>query len=273
MRLGPDKIGLFGAILVFALSFLTQTLFAPAERPGRQAAEAPAVRRPLPAPSEEGVWLDIKPKTGSGSGTAFAVGPGLWLTARHVIDGCRRIGLQTEPRRATRVSGQPLLHPNADMALLTVALPGRPLPVSDREPAVGAVGYHYGYPGGTAGMVVSTMMGSTVLHSRGRYSIDEPALVWAERERRDIAPGSLGGISGGPVLDDSGRLVGSSVAGSPRRGRVYSTVPRTLEEILARAGSPAPPVRTPATVPTMEELETMRAVRKVLCLVEAQPGS
>ena len=43
---------------------------------------------------------------------------------------------------------------------------------------------------------------------------------------------SLGGISGGPILNENGEVVGIHVAGSVRRGRSFSSLPRTITQLL-----------------------------------------
>ena len=42
----------------------------------------------------------------------------------------------------------------------------------------------------------------------------------------------LGGLSGGPVYDATGRVRGVIVAESPRRGRIYTASPETLDAFL-----------------------------------------
>ena len=63
---------------------------------------------------------------------------------------------------------------------------------------------------------------------RGRGARTEPVLVWAEVGRTDGLRGSLAGLSGAPALDASGRVVGVTIAESPRRGRIYTTAPETV---------------------------------------------
>ena len=43
------------------------------------------------------------------------------------------------------------------------------------------------------------------------------------------------GLSGAPALDAGGRVVGVTIAESPRRGRIYTTTPAALTEALAAA--------------------------------------
>ncbi|MDG1727230.1 MAG: hypothetical protein P8H57_08755 [Emcibacteraceae bacterium] len=56
--------------------------------------------------------------------------------------------------------------------------------------------------------------------------------MWAEKIRVPNSNESLGGISGGPILNDNGEVVGIHVAGSVRRGRSFSSLPRTINQLL-----------------------------------------
>ena len=75
------------------------------------------------------VIIEVPEKQPS-SGTAFAIGSGWWLTARHVADGCDDISLITAPRRAQRVE-QVILHPGADLALLFLPIDKEPFTFFD----------------------------------------------------------------------------------------------------------------------------------------------
>lgn len=60
-------------------------------------------------------------------------------------------------------------------------------------------------------------------------------MAWAEVSREPPREGSLGGLSGGAVLDREGRVVGVTTAESPRRGRVLSASPASLKYLLERS--------------------------------------
>src|SRR5690606_20068962 len=94
-------------------------------------------------------------------------------------------------------------------------------------------------PHGRPGAVRSQLLGRGGMRVTGRYSTREPVLAWAEVERVPDRDDALSGISGGPVFDAAGRLVGVHVAGSLRRGRSYTTAPSSIREMLARGGVPA----------------------------------
>ena len=101
--------------------------------------ERPNMRRPpperfaaIPSPRVEGqpgavlkersrfdpaFTVDVGAK-GNSTGTAFSIrDEGVWFTARHVVDGCDRIGLQTGARKAAKVQ-RVQSHPRADIAVL-----------------------------------------------------------------------------------------------------------------------------------------------------------
>jgi hypothetical protein len=59
--------------------------------------------------------------------------------------------------------------------------------------------------------------------------------------RSEGLDGSLAGLSGGPALDAGGRILGVTIAESPRRGRIYTTAPDSLNPLLDRAGVEPPP--------------------------------
>lgn len=162
------------------------------------------------------------------AGTAFSIaGRGRWLTARHVVEGCRRPALVVGGGRA--VAADVRLSPRADIALLITAGGPPALPVATNAPLnVGQRGFHPGFPQGAPGEVTSRLLGRETLKVRGRGAHDEPVLAWAEVGRTSGLEGTLAGLSGAPVLDRRGRVVALTIAEAPRRGRLYTTAPDTL---------------------------------------------
>lgn len=184
----------------------------------------------LPSDLSSTVIVEVERTSQNSVGTAFAVdGAGTYVSARHVIEGCSRVSLINVNRRVpTRLVSKAT---NRDFAVLHVeSLKPEPFSLSLKVPRRGEDGFMMGYPQGAPADVRATVIGSTVMRSQGRYSAREQVVAWVERERRPSFGGSLGGISGGPVLDSSGRIVGTVVAGAPRRGRVYTTNPRVFLE-------------------------------------------
>lgn len=209
-------------------------------------------------------------------GTAFSLdGRGTWMTARHAADGCSRLGIVTAPRVGMLVRWV-YIHPSADLAVLRTDR-GAPHVAFSPDPLfVGETGYHFGFPKGEPGAVQSSLLGRATMRSRGRYSVSEPIVVWAERERVPASDAPLSGISGGPAFDPSGRVIGVTVAGSLRRGRVFTTDPSSVRAALGSAnvtpGEESAAVRPRLTAGTwIDEGALLRrslSVAQVVCLVD-----
>lgn len=184
----------------------------------------------LPRDISSSVVVEIENKNQASVGTAFAVDDtGTFVSARHVIEGCESISL-IRGRRILPATLQSKAR-NRDFAVLRVeGVRVQPFELALNTPARGEDGYMMGYPQGKPADVRATVIGETIMKSRGRYSTREKVVAWVERERRPGFGGSLGGISGGPVFSAAGKVIGTVVAGAPRRGRVYTTNPAIFEE-------------------------------------------
>jgi S1-C subfamily serine protease len=252
----------------------------PREQPRRPRPDAPKPEgmRPLAPPSatDPTIEISVPLEAKSSTGTAFALdGRGLWMTARHVADGCSRIFVLTGPR-VGYLTRSVYIHPTADVAILRTDR-GAPYVAFGRdEPHVNQTGYHYGYPKGEPGAVQSMLIGRATMRARGRYNTNEPVLVWAERQRIPEGDEHLGGISGGPVFDTTGHVIATTVAGSVRRGRVFTTDMSSLREALRRANV-APGPESSAVLPRLtatswmlegQVLRSKLTVAKVVCLVD-----
>jgi hypothetical protein len=97
-------------------------------------------------------------------------------------------------------------------------------------------GFGMGFPQGRPGAVQGRLLGRAQMQARGLFQGRAPTLEWAEVRRAPSFRGSLGGISGGPLLDANGNVLGVMVAEEPRRGRFSTAAPETL---LAIAGPDA----------------------------------
>ncbi len=233
-----DRLAYLAAILALLYAGASHLRFPEGEdarRPAvRFAAPPPDSRPPAAAPGAPVLTIEVPEKRPS-TGTAFAIGGGWWLTARHVADGCDSVGLVTAPRRAARAR-RVVLHPDADLALLSADLDPEPLPLATASLRRGQDGFAIGYPQGAPGDVHARFMGRARLRSVGRYRTDEPILAWAERRRVPDRLPALGGLSGGPMLDERGAAIGVTVAASERRGRVMTSDPASIRWLLAEAG-------------------------------------
>ena len=183
------------------------------------------------------VLVEVEDEYRNGSGTAFSVAPGRWVTARHVVNRCATVYLQFPGKQHLKVKGVEL-NRSADMAIIRTGRFSRPaFSYTENLPGRGDMGYLMGYPQGNAGDIAGQMIGATRMRTTGAYSAREKVIAWAERDRRPSFTGSAGGISGGPAFDANGDIIGIAVAGAPRRGRMYTAHPDTLRsKRLARSG-------------------------------------
>ena len=237
---------------------------------GPDASGLPAL--PAPDPFDERVLVQVGDAE-DGIGTAFAINKsGAWLTARHVVDGCARVGLAVGDGRMVRVN-EVRTSETSDLALLITDRAPASLPLAlDRELRIGEAGYHVGFPQGRSGEASSHLLARSKLVTNGRYKMEEPVLAWAESGRSEGIDGTLSGMSGGPVFDKDGAVIGVTVAESPRRGRIYTAAPDSISHFLERQGLVAPggeahPLASSSYVHEADRLRDERAVVKVLCRV------
>lgn len=167
-------------------------------------------------------------------GTAFSIGPsGQWVTARHVVAGCPKVALMVAEGRGVLASVR--TDRPVDLAVLKTDGGAPGLPLTLVEPKLGERGFHPGYPGGQAGEATSRFLGREVLPGRRRGVPAQTVLAWAESGRTRGLHGALSGLSGAPVLNAAGQVIGVTLAEQPRRGRIYTTLPSTLQHTLAKA--------------------------------------
>ena len=100
-------------------------------------------------------------------------------------------------------------------------------------------------------------------------------VAWAELRRHPDGLDALGGLSGGPVLDRDGEAVGVTIATSRRRGRVFTTAPRSVREVLEQAAVAAGRSAAAAPGPFLngadfprhgDALRARLTIAKVICL-------
>lgn len=182
------------------------------------------------------ISISLEERQKSSTGTAFSVDrKGIWVTARHVADGCDKIVLQKGERQFVKVR-QVWLHPHADISILRTNGGTPSLPGIEKRIARGQDGYSFGFPKGDPGDVHARVIGRRTMTIDGRYSTREPVVAWTQIRRVPDRGTNLGGISGGPWVNANGEVIGVHVAGAPRRGRSYSSTPESLLNILKQAG-------------------------------------
>jgi hypothetical protein len=171
------------------------------------------------SPFDPAVVVDVPAKAGPSAGTAFSIArSGVWLTARHVVDGCQRVAIVVGP--GTGVAVKVRVDPKGEAAMLYTEGGAAPLPLALSEPLRrGQRAFHPGFPQGEPGEASSRLLGRENLVVRGNGARTEPVLVWAETGRTEGLKGTLGGL-----------------AESPRRGRIYTTAPEVVSATLATSG-------------------------------------
>lgn len=199
----------------------------------REAFEQPPVTVGTPEPHKA---------RGVTAGTGFATrNAGRWMTAYHVVDHCSAITLRVKHKGLfdTYASVRADLYMEADNAdLAMVASPYKPreyLALADpaSQPQQGQKGFAIGFPGAAPGEVYTQLLGvSRGTMYRGQTTFHQPLLVWSIIR---TSPGytTLQGISGGPILNEHGKVVGVNTAGSDRRGRLMTSTTEPLVQMLA----------------------------------------
>lgn len=179
--------------------------------------------------------VEAKPKDHSSTGTAFAIDrAGLWLTARHVSEGCNEILLQVGRRKG--LGARTLVeHPRADVGLLQTRGASRPLPLARVIAGSTRDAHMFGFPKGSPGAVHGRLIGTARTRHTGIWNFSERVSAWTEISRVPDRSGSLGSISGGAVLDPMGRVIGVVQSEFRRRGRVMTALPSTLWDTIGKA--------------------------------------
>ncbi len=240
---------------------------------GRAQEKRPGTRSVFPLP-RDGIIEETGLK-GSSTGSAFSVSSeGYWLTARHVAEGCDQAYIQTGTREGIRVD-RIVIHPQADVALLITDGAPEGLPV-----AASRMGrresFSVGFPKGRPGAVHGRFLGEMTMRHTGRRGYRERVYAWTIVSEVPRRFASLGGLSGGAVIDDAGRIVGIVQAESPRRGRFMTAKPETYQKMFELAGVNVPVISEPASKAGISasnygsiarELITTLRVAKVLCVV------
>jgi len=247
----------------------------------RERVDAPGAPPPVPglgqtpiapnSPFAADRVLAATAKTETRSGTAFSVGDGgLWLTARHVIEGCGQVGVVVAEGRG--VAARPVAW-RGDLVVLRTegGAPALPLALA-ATPGHGQQVFHPGFPQGAPGEAASRLLGRQSLRSPVRGGSKAEVLAWAQNGRTEGLKGSLAGLSGAPVLDANGRVLGVTLAESPRRGRLFSSTPQAVLAVLRAAGVKPAATATGAPLSTesygraADDLRRELRVVQVVCL-------
>jgi S1-C subfamily serine protease len=131
------------------------------------------------------------------------------------------------------------LAPAADLAVLEAPGSGSHtgLPIEQSPEGEVENAFAFGFPRGILGATEDELVGRAKLRLRGHLSGTAPVLAWTETKRYPDDIDSLAGISGGPMIDDSGNVIGNIVAASVRCGLNYTVAPEILREIAHQLGA------------------------------------
>lgn len=165
-------------------------------------------------------------------GTAWALAGGTsWLSARHVTDGCRRLSFLSGGGLPPATG-----HPSADISAIAIGRRNTDGLELSRDPlTAGEDVFLVGFPAGQAAAVYGTVTGTGTLDHR-TLGHRETVVVVAQRKRVPRGSADLGGISGGPVLDGAGNVIGTVIGGSERRARSIISLERNVAWLAATAG-------------------------------------
>ena len=204
-------------------------------------ARPPPWSNPTPAPPPAGRTperpaFDIRVQDatvqGDSIGTAFQVAPRTWVTARHVVDTCKRSFIRVQGKWQEIQSVR--MHDVADVAVIMSSQPDSApqIGLTDRLPVIDQEGFHYGFPRGIPSSLYTRFIGMARIRPGRLGTPIVRGWVWAEQARSPSSSGSLGGMSGGPQVDRTGAVQGITVLESERTGRVTTTPSQRAKELL-----------------------------------------
>ena len=206
---------------------------------------------------------EIRPVPKATNGTCFAVGQnGTLLTAYHVVKDAKSIRVHLADGTATEAKVQ-TFNTKRDLAILRVELrtPHYLSLAPDESVRVGERVFTMGYP-------APDLLGQEPKFTEG--SISALSGPGGEAGLLQVSVPVQPGNSGGPLINEHGRVVGvvSSTAGVQAflsaTGALPQNVNWAIKADYARALFDAP---TPKPVPVSRE-ETVKDVREALCMVE-----
>lgn len=227
---------------MLAVLFVADRFDDPAETPRRPIPERaptaptapPAAMGVLEAPSPDLPNLAVAPAgpRSDVSGTAFPAGAyGWFMTARHVVANCDQVGIVTQTGQIETTS-RLFLSRQADIALMRMPFFPQPLAVEEPVLRYGQSGFGFGFPGGKWGQLHGLLLGRARLHVRGQTGSSQDVIMWSIRDTRPAGIASFRGISGGPMLDMAGTVIGTQVGSLPRRGRIVTSAPTNVNAMM-----------------------------------------
>jgi len=154
-------------------------------------------------------------------GSANYMGDNVYLTARHVVDGCDLSGVYH--------------YPNSDLSLFrrpTNLANDSAIKISNKDNF--DQGFILGFPSGKAAMAKIKYLGFADQKIRGDFKVDAQVSMWAFYDL-SVRLRSLAGMSGGAVLDEYGDLIGVLSGEVVRRGRVLTTTIDNTRAAIADA--------------------------------------
>jgi S1-C subfamily serine protease len=169
---------------------------------------------------------------GAEAGSSWPLGAGYFVTNAHVVAGSNGVVIET-PNNGQHAARVVLFDPNTDLAVLySPGLALRPLVLVNSNPARGTDGAVIGYPGGGSEQVVSAAVSGT--ESARGYNIYGDTLV--TRDIEVLAAQVIPGNSGGPIVNDSGEVIGVVFAASTTEPNVVGyalTIPQVYPDLQA----------------------------------------
>jgi S1-C subfamily serine protease len=168
---------------------------------------------------------------GGEAGSSWPLAAGYFVTNAHVVAGSTGVVIDT-PNNGQHAARVVLFDPNTDLAVLySPGLALRPLVLVNADPARGTGGAVIGYPGGGREQVVAAAVSGT--ESARGYNIYGDTLV--TRDIEVLAAQVIPGNSGGPIVNDSGQIIGVVFAASTTDANVgYAlTIPQVYPDLQA----------------------------------------
>lgn len=208
-------------------------LLNPSAAPGVAAPPAALARDPQIIAAAEGTFkIESSGCGGMVDGSGFSVERGLMVTASHVVAGTRSTRVISPDGAAVRGTVV-YMDTDRDIAVVRVTVPGdRVLALDVSTASRGADGAAIGYPGGGPRTIsVARVRSQTSAFGRDIYSrklVSRPIYVLAARVRQ--------GNSGGPFVDDDGRVRGMIfAAATDDPNESYALTGKVISEALAKA--------------------------------------